>query len=175
MESYLKQLHPIELNAQTGEPFLRLPEPHTNIILTPPRMSDVPFVVENLNDPRVYSNLMGPPFPYLEEHAVYWLKSVIGPADALLKELKEHAEAEPESTPKIVGGCPVRILREVQPDGTELYLGDLGVSRCGFPHGREGADRERLSAENDAREVGDESIVWCLGGMPCSPPFDCRG
>ena len=82
--------------------------------------------------------------------------------------LKEHAEAEPESTPKIVGGCPVRILREVQPDGTELYLGDLGVSRCGFPHGREGADRERLSAENDAREVGDESIVWCLGGMPSS-------
>ena len=27
----------------------------------------------------------------------------------------------------------------------------------------------------DAREVGDESIVWCLGGMPCSPSFDCRG
>ena len=165
MAGFLKQLHPIQLNPQTGEPVLRLPEPFSNIILTPPRASDVASVVENLNDPKVYSTIMGPPWPYREEHAVSWLNMVIGPCDKLLAELRGYAEAHPEGTPKIVGGCPVRILREVQPDGTELYLGDLGVDRCGFPGVLDTAERARLSKENDARDVGDERIVWCLGGM----------
>lgn len=88
---------PLEQNPLTGELFLRLPEPHSNIILTPPRPrrqpapqpdagvdenhdndhhdsdvdndDDVNVAINGLNDPRVYSFLEGPPLPYLREHA----------------------------------------------------------------------------------------------------------
>jgi hypothetical protein len=66
------RLRPLELNDRTGEPFLRLPAPFQNIIITPPRSEDVPSIVRALNDPRVYKTLSGPPFPYLEEHATAW-------------------------------------------------------------------------------------------------------
>lgn len=57
------QLHPLEVNPKTGEPFLRLRN-HNNIILTPPRKDDVPAMVPFHNDPRVCEYLGGPPFPY---------------------------------------------------------------------------------------------------------------
>ncbi|KAF7347350.1 N-acetyltransferase domain-containing protein [Mycena venus] len=58
------QLHPLEVNPKTGEPFLRLLA-HKNIILTPPRLSDAPFIISILNDERVYPWLSSPPYPYL--------------------------------------------------------------------------------------------------------------
>lgn len=60
----INQLHPLQLNPHTGEPFLRL-KSHPNIILTPPRLSDVAYSLEYLNDARVHEWLQGPPFPYL--------------------------------------------------------------------------------------------------------------
>ena len=32
----------------------------------------------------------------------------------------------------VVDGCPVQYIREVQPDGTELFLGDVSVARKGW-------------------------------------------
>ena len=58
------QLHPLEVNARTGEPFLRLNH-HQNIILTPHRPSDAVCYPPILNDPRVHEWLMSPPIPYL--------------------------------------------------------------------------------------------------------------
>ena len=159
------QLHPLQVNPQTGEPFLRLPSPLDHIIITPPRMSDVEHVVENMNDPKVYSTLSGPPFPYLKQHAIDWVTRVKKWSDDLLEELRSFSEDHPDSPPKIVGGCPVRVLREVQEDGTDLFLGDLGVDRSGFPYHPNETERERLEEENDARQVGDKNIVWCIGGM----------
>lgn len=54
---------PLEINPLTREPFLRL-RGHPNIIITPPRLTDVPFIVPALNDEQVYTWLIGPPFPY---------------------------------------------------------------------------------------------------------------
>jgi len=56
------QLHPLEVNLKTGEPFLRLRH-HKNIILTPPREEDAEAFIPLLNDPRV-DGLAGPPYPY---------------------------------------------------------------------------------------------------------------
>lgn len=60
---YIHQLHPLEVNAKTGEPFLRLKN-HPNIILTPPRDDDASACVPYLNDARVSYWLGDLPFPY---------------------------------------------------------------------------------------------------------------
>jgi hypothetical protein len=58
------QLHPFEINPHTGEPFLRLRN-NRNIILTPPRPSDVTPYLSILNDPRVYQWMIGLSIPHL--------------------------------------------------------------------------------------------------------------
>jgi hypothetical protein len=63
-------MNALRANPTTGEVFLRLPAPHENIIITPPRESDAADLVLILNDPRVYKFLVGPPIPYRLHHAV---------------------------------------------------------------------------------------------------------
>jgi len=58
------QHHPLEINPNTGELFLRLRK-HRNIVITPPRPSDIHDYIPLLNDPRVHDTLIGPPVPYL--------------------------------------------------------------------------------------------------------------
>jgi hypothetical protein len=53
-DSLTTQLHPLQLNPITKEPFLRLPAPHDNIIVTPPRLSDAPDMVIAMNDEHIY-------------------------------------------------------------------------------------------------------------------------
>jgi len=66
------QLHPIEVNPRTGEPFLRLNH-HKNIILTPHRPSDITCYAPILNDPQVHEWLAGPPIPYLPGNLNFFL------------------------------------------------------------------------------------------------------
>ena len=127
----MSQLFPLQVNERTGEPFLRLPSPHENIIITPPRMEDAASAVRNLSDPRVYKTLQGPPFPYRYEDAIDWLQKIRASSDTLLKELQEAAQ-EGLGEPKIVNGCPVRSLREVHEDGSDTFIGDIGTHRCTF-------------------------------------------
>ncbi|KAJ7242581.1 acyl-CoA N-acyltransferase [Mycena haematopus] len=108
------QLHPLEVNPKTGEPFLRLLS-HKNIILTPPRLSDAPFLIPLLNDERVIHWLSSPPYPYLPEHAEWFLNHI-------------------KPILKIVDGCPVRTIREVREDGTEPWeLEGTGRASQGTP------------------------------------------
>ncbi|EPT01563.1 hypothetical protein FOMPIDRAFT_1059740 [Fomitopsis schrenkii] len=152
-------LHPLQVNPSTGEPYLRLPSPHTNIIITPPRMSDVDALVGHMNDARVVSSFSGPAYPYLTSHAESWISTVKEKSDGLLAELKQQ---HPDAPLKLVGGCPVHYIREVADDGTETFIGDLFIHRCHFPH--DGAQQTALRAEeNAARPVGDPAIVWCVG------------
>ncbi|KAI0782496.1 hypothetical protein BC629DRAFT_558308 [Irpex lacteus] len=156
------QLHPLQVNERTGEPYLRLPSPHDNIIITPPRAEDVPAIIAALNDPRVYSTLEGPPFPYKEEHAVWWIDHVKAPSDELLQELRQAADEGSQSL-KVVAACPVRTLREVQEDGTDIFLGDIGCDRCGYPDVVDQEEKSRLTFANDQLPPGDKDIVWCIG------------
>lgn len=60
------QLHPLQLNPQTGEPFLRLRK-HENVILTPKRReADKAAIIRNMNDWAIAQWLSGPPWPYTE-------------------------------------------------------------------------------------------------------------
>lgn len=156
LERQINKMNTLQVNPTTGEVFLRLPAPHENVIITPPRYSDVADIVLILNDPRVYKFLVGPPFPYQPHHAVEWVEAVKNRMDKILEDLREGKT--------IVDGCPVQYIREVQPDGTELFLGDVSVTRSGWPEVIDEDLREKLTKENLEKPVGDPSIVWTMGG-----------
>lgn len=74
-----------------------------------------------------------------------------------------------DSKLKVAAEFPVRAIREVQEDGTDLYIGDIGISRCGYG---ELMDLNRVDWENaserkkvnDSLELGDPRILWAIGG-----------
>ena len=80
-------------------------------------------------------------------------------------------EFKDDTTLKVVGDFPVRSIREVQEDGTDIYIGDIGILRCG--HGElmdlvNGVDWENASERqkfNYSLELGDPRILWTIGGM----------
>jgi len=83
--------------------------------------------------------------------------------------LQQLEDAKDNPTLITVGYCPVRSLREVQNDGTDIYIGDLGVMRC--MHGElmgqgtvDWANKEALEESNNSIAVGDPSIIWSMGG-----------
>jgi len=157
------QLYPLEINPHTGEPFLRLPAPNDNIILTPPRLNDAKSLVSIMNDPKVVTWLEGPPVPYLDEHADEWLATVVKQSEDILAELKEEERLNPDGPLKAVGICPVRYIREVRPDGTDVCLGDIWIHRSQMEEVLDPDERKKAVEENDAKEAGDPSIVWTFG------------
>ncbi|KAL0951707.1 hypothetical protein HGRIS_008382 [Hohenbuehelia grisea] len=151
------QLYPLEFNTGSNEPFLRLSPPHENIIITPPRASDVSDMVTILNDPLVQP-WMGMPMESFERANIEaWVVRLKAESDKLVDELMKAEEGDEL---KVIDGCPIRSLREVQPDGSELYLGDLGVRRCTWTEVLEEREKQRLVDENAARAAGDPGIVW---------------
>ncbi|KAJ7572084.1 GNAT domain-containing protein, partial [Mycena floridula] len=143
-------LDPLEVNPVTGEPFLRLPSPHHHIIITPPRLSDIEPSVEIMNSPEVY-RWMGRTSLYTPEDAERWITRAKAASDLALNQL---------SAP-YVEGCPVRHIREVKSDGSELYIGDIGIERSRFAEiGNEGG---RLGKDNCEKALGDPTIVWQVG------------
>jgi len=146
----------LEYNATTGEPFLRLPAPFSNIIITPVRMSDVAPSVEIMNDPFVFK-WMGRSTPYTAKRAEAWLTKVKAQTDAAVEEL--HGATEPHD----VSACPVRHIREEQADGKDVYIGDVRLVRSGWPEVLDTEERARHVAENDARAAGDPEIAWQVG------------
>jgi len=159
-----QQLHPLEINPETGEPFLRLKH-HRNIILTPPRWEDARASVAYMNDLRVNEWLASVSYPYSLEQSEMFLKSIKNASDEVLK-LLEDARDEPE--PILVGSCPVRSIREVKSDGTDVYIGDVGLMRCMHGelmglHGVNWENKDKLEAENDSLPIGNPSIIWSIG------------
>lgn len=159
------QLDPLEINPQTGEPFLRLPAPNDNIILTPPRMNDAKSFAPIINGPEVSRMLEGPPIPYRDEYAEEWLAQIIKQSEDILAELRDEERLNPDGPLKLVGGCPVRHIREVLPDGTDIYLGDIGIHRAGREEVLDPGERTKAVEENEKKAVGDPSIIWTFGGM----------
>lgn len=157
------QLHPLQVNKRTGEPYLRLPSPNDKIILTPPRLpDDIPPSVAFLNDPKIYP-WMGSMkhHPYLPEHAEASLTKVKARSDRVLHEL---AEAASNDELRVVDVCPIGCIREELEDGSDVYIGDIGFSRCTWPEVTDVEERERLIAENEAKKPGDPEIIWQIGG-----------
>lgn len=154
---------PLKINSAIDEPYLQLPAPYENIRLTPPRLSDAPFSTAALNAPEVVPFLSGPPFPFVEENAISFINSTKPPADRVYREIREKILAG--ESDYIASGTPVSAIREVQPDGTELWIGDIGFIRSSYHEVEDETERERLVAENAAKKDGDPSIVWSFGSM----------
>ncbi|KAL4070741.1 hypothetical protein J3A83DRAFT_3255875 [Scleroderma citrinum] len=168
------QLYPLEVNPRTGEPFLRLPASNQNIIITPPRLSDAPLFAPIINDPRVSPWLEGPPIPYTDEHAAEWIEIITKQSRAILDDLKEEETSNPDGPPKLVGGCPVRHIREILPDGTDIYLGDIAIGRAQLEEVIDPAERKNHVEINVNKPLGDPSIIWTFGNY-LAPSHHGRG
>ncbi|KAH8891951.1 hypothetical protein GQ53DRAFT_746413 [Thozetella sp. PMI_491] len=167
---------PLEFDqSRSNEPFLRLPPPYQNIILTPPRKSDGPRVVECLNDPKVYTSLLGPPFPYTHQNFEFWYNSI---EKQCAEGLKQYLEVKggmdgsgEQGKRKWANACPVRIIREVNPEtGAQEFIGDLGIDRHGYS-GETKDQQDKLRELNYSYEDGDERIDWDIGGKFAPPPL----
>ncbi|KAF9224041.1 hypothetical protein BS17DRAFT_704202 [Gyrodon lividus] len=157
------QLYPLEVNVTTGEPFLRLLAPHQNIIITPPRDGDEVKMTSILNDTRVVLNFATIPIPYTLEEAQVLLKHSKEQTDAILEDLRAFELEHPTSPPKIVGGCPVRCIREVRGDGTDVYIGNVWVYRGAYEDVLDPMERAKVVEENNRKPAGDSSIRWAFG------------
>lgn len=169
----------LQFNPATNEPYIRLPAPHSNIIITPARPAeDAPRVIESLNDPNVYNWLEGPPYPYTQEDADFWLNSQYERSKKVQEEMKKMSKMEldkdhdpvdegGERPGRYLSGCPVSIIREIR-EGEDRVKGVYAGSACFDRHKfEEVTDREaraRLMKINNEREVGDENIRWTIGG-----------
>src|SRR4051812_22140746 len=107
------------------------------------------------------------------EHASNRVNLFKGECQTILEQLNKSKDA---SKPIIVAQCPVKFLREVQADGSDILIGEVSFMRCprGELMGADGrvldkpdwenkVERER---ENSKLPVGDHNIIWSMGGNP---------
>jgi hypothetical protein len=101
------------------------------------------------------------------EHAIDWITRIKGVTDKVWSQIQD---SDSSSSPPVFEWCPVRVIREVNDDGSQIFLGDCGMDRWGYDDILNKEEHERLSAENAARKAGDEDIVWMIGSkrIPCS-------
>ena len=155
---------------KTNEPYIQLPAPHTSIRITPPRLSDAPANTLILQHPSVYLNLIGPPFPYEEKHAVEFITSTLVWVEPELERMKVAREANGGKelpVDYIARVCPMKSIREVRDDGTEVFIGDVTLDRSGFDDlvvVPDDPERKARTEENEAKDAGDETIEWTFGG-----------
>ncbi|KAH7106214.1 hypothetical protein BKA62DRAFT_668248 [Auriculariales sp. MPI-PUGE-AT-0066] len=149
-------LHPLKVDAETGEPYLRLPKPLEHIVITPQRLTDVAVSVKNLNDLRIARFFVGPPYPYEEEHAVSWLTIGIERTAGLVSTLKpgEYADGQPVNAIRDTRNCSIKDAG---------MIGDCTIDRCVFGEIMDMDERKRLAEDNAAKKVGDPTIVWQVG------------
>lgn len=74
----------------------------------------------------------------------------------------------------LVGGCPVRHIREALPDGTDVYLGDIDIRRGPFEEIPDPEERRKQVELNESKALGDPSIVWTFGDY-IAPSHHGRG
>ncbi|KAF7353946.1 N-acetyltransferase domain-containing protein [Mycena venus] len=79
-------------------------------------------------------------------------------SDAVTRALEEAAST---SQGQLVPAedCPVRSIRELKGDGTDVYIGNIAFKRCNWWE-VQGPERDRLMAENIVRPTGDTGIIW---------------
>ncbi|KAH7334555.1 GNAT domain-containing protein [Rhizoctonia solani] len=149
----------VQHNSHTNEPFIALPAPYSNIRLTPPRLEDADEILVIMNDPEVAINFATPPYPYLREHCDGWLGDKIREYQAAMVHLTNV-----DGNVGFLDLLPLRHIREVEPDGTETFLGDIGLIReNGFLDIRDAEARVAKVNMNLTLPAGDPNIVWTFG------------
>lgn len=159
-EEELQRIHPLKLDDATKEPYLRLQPPYEHLVLTPPRHSDASSLVRNLNDPRIFATLSGPPYPYTEAHAIEWLNEIVASSEAAYADLRAGKD--------VVGAVVVRYLRDTSLSGGSIasapLIGDCWFYRHPFTDLINRELGARLARENAAKATGDPTIAWTVGG-----------
>lgn len=158
------QLSPLEINSATGEPFLRLPAPHQNIIVTPPREGDDEHLFALFRDTNVADWFSSIPAPFSRDQSRAMLDQAKEVADAVLDELHTLEKESPGKKLKVVDGCPVRHLREVQENGTDVFIGYIEVRRNVYKDVLDETERRAQFEENNKRPIGDSTIRWGIAG-----------
>ena len=87
-------------------------------------------------------------------------------AEQTFKELDDAKD-----NPKFVKECPVSFLREVKEDGSDIFIGVLGINPSVYgelmgPDGVNWENKKKLEEENNSLKTGDARIIWCFGGKP---------
>ncbi|KAF7863999.1 hypothetical protein EAF04_006964 [Stromatinia cepivora] len=149
---------------------LNSPNPkHKNIILTRPRTTDAESTIPAFNQPSIYLNLTGPPFPYTQESFDSFFTEVLDKNSRIaVAELWDAREAEKNGEGKRwVGAIPFPSIREVVVDERgerkELFIGQVEIRRRGFVTFLDEKGKERLVRENLERKTGDPGIEWEIG------------
>jgi hypothetical protein len=176
----------VHYNPITKEPYLQLPAPCANIIITPYRKHQIKetalVMTEILNDTRVYSWLEGPPYPYLPEHGEDWVRMKIEENEAVVSTLQREFEAEgqPHSggtkdkmSAVFFDSCPFLCIREVTKrtitNGAplqDILIGYTGLLRYPFYEIRQNSwELALVQAHNNQLPAGHKDIVWGLGSM----------
>jgi hypothetical protein len=150
--------------SSAGEPYYPLPPPFAHLRLTPLRPStDIQHFMRLLNDMRV-TPYMTAPYPFELANAERLMERLKGPADQAWANIGPLAVQGKEDWK--VGTCPVRVIREVDSEtglGEETFVGDIFFGKNSFYEIEDAGERKRLGAENEAKELGDPSIVWSFG------------
>lgn len=156
------------------EPFLRLPAPHQKIVITPPREGDDEHLFALFGDTSVAHCFDSIPIPFCRDHSRAMFSQAKAEADGLLDALRTLEKERPGKELNIVGGCPLKHIREVQENGTEVFIGRVWVSRDRYTDVLGKAERRAAVEENNARPVGDSAIRWTIG-VALAPSHHGRG
>ncbi|KZO96337.1 acyl-CoA N-acyltransferase [Calocera viscosa TUFC12733] len=147
--------------SRNDEPYIPLPAPHDNIRMTPWRLTDVE-AVPILNHPAVYPNLLGPPYPYTKEDAEDWASQQVKQFEPD-RQYFTGDEGAPVKEGKLFDYAPMPVIREVQPDGSQIFLGVSDIVRSNHFGVTDKQRKEELTKENEAKPLGDPSIMWMIG------------
>lgn len=178
----------VHYNTQTQEPYLRLPEPHANIIITPHRPNQIDetssALVRILNGPLVALRLQRTPYPYSKSDGEEWVKVNCKEQEEVLSILRNELEYPGNSVLEKDAGkfshqkrqfldtCPFTCIREVLKTDSkngapleDILIGDIRLARSSFDeYPEESEERAQAQKRNNDLPAGDESIVWSLGG-----------
>jgi hypothetical protein len=152
-----------------NSPFIRLPAPNENIIITPSQYSDGDAVIKLLSDPRVYMNLAGPPYPYGQKEWDSWFPILERASKNTLAEWREVEKSRKErghGRQWVTGahGAPVTAIREIDPvTGEQKFIGSIDATRKNWLFYGATEENKRRQEANDALEAGDPRIQWDLG------------
>lgn len=148
---------PLTYHVESGEMFISLPMPYQNIRITAARISDVPAQAKIMNDPAIAMNFTGMPLPYSEQDAADFISMLQASTCRVMNACKQHTG---DLVTFLGPDVPVHILREIQPDGTDAFLGNVVLRRSAYQEVEDLEERTRLANENLERRNGDPSIEW---------------
>lgn len=101
---------------------------------------------------------------FITDDGEEWIQHNKPKVDSFLQELQD---AQGHDELKIIDGAPFCSIREIQEDGTDIYLGSLDITRC-LEKPLLDVDSERAQQKadiNKSLEAGDPNIIWSFGGM----------